>query len=87
MLATPIGNKGRLACAIFLHGIGQSKGFVDRLAEPFVLAGFAFVELIGWYLLSAADLLRYAGRIAPRPVFLGNGTDHGLIALDAARDY
>jgi len=194
-LATPIGNKDRLPCVIFLHGIGQSKGFLDRIAEPFVLAGFAFVsfdqlmqgerklrdvpfieeakafrlrpaytvndtrrlidyletrddiapdriyltgasygaitgttvaalderikavvlcygggnvpkllearmvadeitkrgpwmpvvKLIGWYLLSAADPLRYAGRISPRPVFLQNGTDDGLIAADAAR--
>jgi len=195
LLATPIGNKDRLPCVVFLHGIGQSKGFLDRIAEPFVLAGFAFVsfdqlmqgerklrdapyldqakafrarpahtvndtrrlidyletrddiapdriyltgasygaitgataaalderikavvlcygggnvpkmlearmvadeirkrgpwmpvvKLIGWYLLSAADPLRYAGRIAPRPVFLQNGTDDGLIAADAAR--
>jgi dienelactone hydrolase len=41
-------------------------------------------QLLCWYLLDVADPLHYIEQIAPRPVFLQNGTDDGLIATDAA---
>jgi dienelactone hydrolase len=43
------------------------------------------VQLFSWYFLSAADPVKYAGDIAPRPVLLQNGTNDSLIAADAAR--
>ena len=44
LLATPKEAKGPLPCIIFLHGIGQEKGFLDEIAAPFTKAGFAFVS-------------------------------------------
>ena len=45
------------------------------------------VQILGWYLLSAADPLNYIGDIAPRPVLIQNGTDDGLIATPAAKAF
>ena len=45
VLATPKAAPGPFPCVIFLHGIGDDKEFMARnkLDEPFVKAGFAFV--------------------------------------------
>lgn len=45
VLATPKHGRGPFPCVIFLHGIGQDKEFMaaNRLDQPFVEAGFAFV--------------------------------------------
>jgi fermentation-respiration switch protein FrsA (DUF1100 family) len=45
VLATPKDAKGPFPCVIFLHGIGDDKEFMaeNKLDEPFVKAGFAFV--------------------------------------------
>lgn len=192
LMALPLEASGPLPCVVFLHGIGQSKGFLDEICTPFVKAGLAIVtydqlmcgerkhrgapplqqanefrqrpaytimdtrrlidylqtrddidperiylagasygaitgttvtamdrrvkaavlcygggnipkmlearmvaqeiggwmplaKAVAWYLMSAADPLKYAARIAPTPVFLQNGTDDGLIATEAAR--
>lgn len=48
LLLTPDNVQGPMPCVVFLHGIGQEKGFVDEefngttIADPFLKAGFAF---------------------------------------------
>lgn len=44
VMALPQTGEGPFPCIIFLHGIGQSKGFVDEVAKPFADAGFALVS-------------------------------------------
>jgi dienelactone hydrolase len=41
--ALPLKGDGPHPCAVFLHGIGQKKEFLDEIAAPFVDAGFAIV--------------------------------------------
>lgn len=41
--AWPLGGQGPFPCIVFLHGIGQEKEFLDRIAVPFVEAGYAMV--------------------------------------------
>lgn len=43
VLTLPETGAGPFPCIIFLHGIGQSKGFIDEIAAPFAQAGFAMV--------------------------------------------
>lgn len=44
LLALPLEGQGPYPCIVFLHGIGQSKEFLDVIAAPFTKAGFAFVS-------------------------------------------
>ncbi len=41
--ALPLEGDGPFPCAVFLHGIGQGKKFLDEIAAPFVEAGFVIV--------------------------------------------
>ncbi|MBN2309165.1 MAG: dienelactone hydrolase family protein [Candidatus Hydrogenedentes bacterium] len=43
LIAFPPNGEGPFPCAIFLHGIGQKKEFLDDIAAPFVRAGFVLV--------------------------------------------
>jgi len=43
LMARPREDTGPVPALIFLHGIGQQKGFLDSIAGPFVEAGFAFL--------------------------------------------
>jgi len=43
LMAYPISGESPRPCIIFIHGIRQNKEFLDRIAEPFVNAGFAIV--------------------------------------------
>ena len=43
LLALPVEGDGPWPCAVFLHGIGQQKEFLDEIAAPFCEAGFAIV--------------------------------------------
>ena len=43
LLALPLDGEQPYPCIIFLHGIGQSKGFMEEIAAPYTQAGFAFV--------------------------------------------
>jgi len=192
LLAMPLQHQGPVPAIIFLHGIGQKKDFLDKIASPFVKAGFAFtsfdqhtqgeretrglsmwlqakafrlrpaytvndtrrmidyletrpdiatnriylvgasygaitgataaafddrlkaavliygggnipelleareiaagvgawmplVKVLGWYFFGVADPAYYVGKISPRPVYLQNGTNDGLISDDAAK--
>ncbi len=44
LLTFPIGHQGKLPVIIFLHGIGQSKGFLEDICTPFNEAGFAMTS-------------------------------------------
>ena len=44
LAAFPLDDPGPFPCAVFLHGIGQEKEFLDDIATPFVEAGFAVVS-------------------------------------------
>ena len=44
LAAFPLDDQGPFPCAVFLHGIGQEKEFLDDIAAPFVEAGFAIVS-------------------------------------------
>jgi uncharacterized protein len=44
VMAMPLAASEPVPCVIFLHGIGQSKGFLTEIATPFVDAGFAMVS-------------------------------------------
>ena len=44
LLLLPTELKGKVPCVIFLHGIGQSKGFIHEIAGPFTEKGFAMVS-------------------------------------------
>jgi len=44
ILCVPLDDRGPWPTLIFLHGIGQEKGFVEEIAAPFVQAGFAIVS-------------------------------------------
>lgn len=43
LMALPLEVSEPIPCVVFLHGIGQSKGFLDEICTPFVRAGFAIV--------------------------------------------
>jgi dienelactone hydrolase len=42
-MAMPLESDPPAPCVIFLHGIGQSKSFLDEISQPFVDEGFAMV--------------------------------------------
>ncbi len=44
LLALPLEEDGPYPCIIFLHGIGQSRGFLEDIAAPYTKEGFAFVS-------------------------------------------
>lgn len=44
LLARPRNGAGPFPCIIFLHGIGQDKSFLDRIAPMFTDAGFAIAS-------------------------------------------
>jgi len=44
VMAQPVSFEGRLPVIVFLHGSGQSKGFVEEICTPFTDAGFAMVS-------------------------------------------
>ncbi len=44
LLTLPVRRSGKLPAIVFLHGIGQGKGFVREICTPFTNAGFAMVS-------------------------------------------
>ncbi len=43
VMAMPLEIEEPVPCVVFLHGIGQSKGFLDEISQPFVDAGYGMV--------------------------------------------
>jgi len=90
LLATPKENKGPWPCIIFLHGIGQEKGFLDEIAEPFVQAGFAFVSfdqlMRGERRLKNTSPLEEAKAFRLRPAFTVNDTRRLIDYLQTRAD-
>lgn len=70
LLALPKAGDGPYPCVIFLHGIGQSKSFLDEIAKPFTDAGFAIVTfdqyMRGERRLESGGLLAQANGIRRR---------------------
>lgn len=44
LLLLPLELKGKVPCVIFLHGIGQNKGFIHEIGGPFTEKGFAMAS-------------------------------------------
>jgi len=76
----------RIRAAVLIYGGGGITKFPEaREAARELGSNKWLAKIIGWYFLGVADPIHYAGRIAPRPVFLMNGTDDGLIPTEAAK--
>ena len=79
----------RVRAVVLTYGGGNvpkmltARMIADEVRKRHVPLGI--LQFAGWYLLSASDPARYIDRIAPRPVFLQNGTNDGLIATEAAK--
>lgn len=44
LIAFPIGHQGKLPVIVFLHGVGQSKSFLEDVCTPFNEGGFAMAS-------------------------------------------
>ena len=76
----------RIAAVALIYGGGGIRA-LTRSRETIKELGTwrPLVELAGWTFLGVADPARYVDGIAPRPVFIQNGEDDGMIADEAAR--
>ena len=76
----------RIPAVVLTYGGGNiPKMLTARMVAQEIGNWLIPAQIIGSVLLGASDPVRYAGDIAPRPVYLQNGTDDGLIATDAAK--
>lgn len=75
----------RFRAVVLTYGGGNLR---KMLAAPDIrgdLGGWRpIAQFLGWYFLGVSDPVRYAGRIAPRPVLLQNGMADQIIATAAA---
>jgi len=79
----------RIRAAVLCYGGGNIPRMLEArmVAEGIEEQGVPMlpVQILAWYILGAADPVKYADKIAPRPVFLQNGTDDCLISTPAAK--
>lgn len=79
----------RIKAAVLCYGGGNVPRMLEAraVAEEMSKRGVPMlpVQLLAWYILGAADPVKYADKIAPRPVFLQNGTDDCLISTPASK--
>ena len=76
----------RIAAVSLIYGGGGIRALTrSREITKELGAKRPLVELLGWAFLGIADPARYVAGIAPRPVFIQNGEDDGMIADEAAR--
>lgn len=68
-LTLPKTGEGPFPCAIFLHGIGQDKDFVEEISRPFNEAGFAMASF-DQYTRGERKIPKEAGVIAEAKGFL-----------------
>ena len=84
--ATAAAFDDRLKAAVLIYGGGN---LMQLLEAREVAAGVGkwmpLVKVFGWYFFGVADPAHYVGKISPRPVYLQNGTDDGLISVSAAK--
>jgi dienelactone hydrolase len=84
--ATAAAFDDRLKAAVLVYGGGNITDLVDaREIASEIGAWRPFVKMAGWFLLGVADPAHYVGKISPRPVYLQNGTNDGLISTQAAK--
>jgi dienelactone hydrolase len=73
LMAMPVEATDPLPCVVFLHGIGQSKGFLDEICIPFVKGGFAIVTydqlMCGERKHRGAPPLQQANEFRQRPAY------------------
>ena len=90
LMASPKEGKGPWPCVIFLHGIGQNKGFLDEIAEPFVKDGYAFVSfdqlMRGERKAKYANFLQEALAFRNRPAYTINDTRRMVDYLQTRSD-
>ncbi|MCC6145564.1 MAG: acetylxylan esterase [Candidatus Hydrogenedentes bacterium] len=72
------------ATVLVYGGAGISNLLEARLIKQEVGAWLTPLKMFANFVLWPADPIRYAGKIAPRPVLLQNGKDDGLISTAAA---
>jgi dienelactone hydrolase len=72
------------ATVLVYGGAGISNLLEARLIKQEVGAWLTPLKMFANFVLWPADPIRYAGKIAPRPVLLQNGKDDGLISIAAA---
>jgi dienelactone hydrolase len=68
-MTLPATGEGPFPCAIFLHGIGQEKEFLEEITRPFNEAGFALASF-DQYTRGERKIPKEAGRIAEAKGFL-----------------
>lgn len=79
----------RVRAAVLTYGGGSipnmltARMIADEVHKRHV--PICILQAAGWYLFSVADPAHYVSQIAPRPVFLQNGMNDGLIAEAAAK--
>lgn len=78
LMVTPNQVKRPMPCVIFLHGIGQSKSFLDDICPPFLKAGYAFVSFDqytrGERKLKNGKAMAALGAFRVRPAYTINDT-------------
>jgi dienelactone hydrolase len=75
----------RIPAVVLTYGAGNLRQMLHAREVAHVLGKWMIpAQMVGWLFLDVADPVHYVSRIAPRPVFLQNGTDDGLIATPAA---
>jgi dienelactone hydrolase len=83
--ATAAAFDDRFKAAVLIYGGGN----LNHLLEAREIAAevgnwMPLVKVLGWYFFGVADPAHYVAKISPRPVYLQNGTDDGLISVHAA---
>jgi len=84
--ATAAAFDDRLKAAVLIYGGGNVTDLLEaREIAAGVGAWLPLVKILGWYFFGVADPAHYVGKISPRPVYLQNGTNDGLISAPAAK--
>jgi dienelactone hydrolase len=84
--ATAAAFDDRLKAAVLIYGGGNIPELLEaREIAAGVGAWMPLVKVLGWYFFGVSDPARYVGKISPRPVYLQNGTNDGLISAPAAK--
>ena len=84
--ATAAAFDDRLNAAVLIYGGGYVTDLLEaREIAAGVGAWLPLVKILGWYFFGVADPAHYVGKISPRPVYLQNGTNDGLISAPAAK--
>lgn len=84
--ATAAAFDDRFKAAVLIYGGGNIMQLLDAREIDAAVGGWMpVVKVLGWYFFGVADPAHYVGRISPRPVYLQNGANDGLISAPAAK--